>query len=679
MRVAYDVAVIGAGPAGASTAYHLARQGHAVLLMDKDRFPREKVCGDGLTPRCVDVLRGMGVRDCLAGKQPVRGVRLFDLRDGSGRTSSFHAEAGQSRSGLVVRRFELDNELCARAVEAGASFWPETTVHEIRMDGDRGRGVLATRTGQRIEVDAQITVVAEGSKGHFGEHFRGPDRSRSDIGFAVRQYAAGVVPDQFFDVYVPILFDDHPLSGYGWVFPAGEVVNIGAGFFYGDIHPGKINVRRLYGAFLAQLQETFPAFASLRPTSPLIGAPLRVALDPEHCVANHALLVGDASGVINPFNGEGISYALESGMLAATAISDTLHGRGHLTAFATALTKTFPRHVSMRSELPRLFSLMERSAFTRGRPGSSSSTTRVARGGAMIRAIRHLVSDHKPAATGLAVRDGLAAADCSLDAIHDEAVHEINKIDPVVGEITRYLFRAPSSLLGLPAALALHVARAAGRPALPTVRRLAIGLELFAASEVLLSDVKPADEESGHSHYNGLALLWSDVLIARALHRLAKSPVEAVRVVLQGAVRTLEQGLIHRADLAPNALGTLDCSPLVVSGAEAAAMLVGLDREATQLVVRWATLLAQGHQLIGSLVLVGVGDEVRHREATGGYVTHDDFDAIEELAVCADRLIAQRRGALAAAPLTAMVTALRVRAALARQRIAPADAIAAIA
>jgi geranylgeranyl reductase family protein len=670
-----DVVIVGAGPSGAAAAHHLARRQLDVVLVDKESFPREKVCGDGLTSRAVTLLREMGVRDCLATNTPIGGVRVFDVSDGS-LVASAERSPG-SGSGLVVRRFDLDHEVCQRATDAGACFLPATTVQRLARDrSGRVLGVDAFHDGRPLRIEAAATIVAEGSKGRLGAEIRGPERFAADIGYAVRQYADGVtgVVDTF-DVYFPIRLDDHVVAGYAWIFPAGDLVNVGAGFFYGDRQREKINVRALYAQALADLRARFPDLAGLRPVSPLIGAPLRIGLEPRRTAAPGVLLVGDAAAVINPFTGEGIAYALETGRLAAGVVHDALDGTGSLAAYPEALAAEYPRHANLRLTLPRLFGLAERHLGRLfGRMARGISNTKSS-GGAIGRATRRLLSDRAPAVPEAHAVGGLStlspAAHAFVQRMAERVLTTIATADPLLAETCRYLLGSQTTMVLLPSAVAHAAATALGYDDQTRLADLAEADELLALGQFLLSDVKPADGERMHEHYNGLALLWGDMISARSLVQLFALPQVVIPRAVEARIETFARALAARrpVDLAagPAPALAVHCVPVCAATAEAVALLAGAG-DASGWLRDFVTHLATGHERLADVVVALLGDEARGlrpiarpgKPAAGEHL----LAAAEEALDAAEAALATCPASVrTTSPLCDLVGALRLRAA----------------
>jgi menaquinone-9 beta-reductase len=332
-----DVIVVGAGPGGSATAYHLARHGLRVLLLEKTEFPREKVCGDGLTPRAVKQLIKMGVvggseavpgpvgaAAAGAGWQVNKGLRV--IGGGVRLELAWPELASFPNYGLVRTRLDFDDLLARRAVDAGASLKTGVTVTEpVFDDGGRVIGVNAEvgPDGAPATFHAPLVVAADGVSGRFPLALGLAKREDRPIGVAVRRYYRS--PAKHDDDYLESWLElrskeggDNLLPGYGWIFGMGDGrVNVGLGVLNSSSAFGKTNYRRLLTDWLANTPPDWGMTDETNADGPILGAALPMGFNRVPHYTRGVLLVGDSGGMVNPFNGEGIAYAMESGELAA--------------------------------------------------------------------------------------------------------------------------------------------------------------------------------------------------------------------------------------------------------------------------------------------------------------------------------------------------------------------------
>ena len=307
----FDIAVIGGGPAGAATAIRAARAGARVVVFEKGRHGRDKVCGDGLTPRAVGALDDLKID--LGDAHLIAGLRMI-----AGRTSRELDWPSTDRfpdHGAVWPRRRLDAALIDAAAEAGAEIVYEAEATPI-LEGDRVGGVTAD--GRTATAD--LTVVAAGAPGAVSR-LLGADRVPDEpFGLAIRTYAATPRHDDRYLEACLSLEDEHgaAVPGYGWMFPAGDgTVNIGVGALSTMKGFKKLNLNTLLESYRHVVQDDWDLGPNIeRPRA------WRLPMSTRRRHGPGWVAVGDAAGLINPMNGEGIDYGLESGMLAADLYVD---------------------------------------------------------------------------------------------------------------------------------------------------------------------------------------------------------------------------------------------------------------------------------------------------------------------------------------------------------------------
>jgi menaquinone-9 beta-reductase len=307
----WDAVVVGAGPAGSIAALVLARAGVRVALVDKAAFPRDKACGDLVGPRGVRLLDELGVT------VPASGRETDVLVAGpSGRRSRLPAFSGPGYAdhALVVPRRALDDSLRAAAIAAGA-VPVRARVGAADLAAGGSVRALVTSGGERLRADFVIGADGALSKVACLAGMLDPDDAL--WGFAIRGYLPARVP-----LPLLVLLDERPwhiYPGYGWLFPgeAGQA-NVGIGVGMGR-RRAAAPLRADLGRLCARLRRSSDIAPDVSPGR-IVGGWLRFGGTGTPPAAGNVLLAGDAAGLINPLQGEGIAPAMTSGRAAAEAI-----------------------------------------------------------------------------------------------------------------------------------------------------------------------------------------------------------------------------------------------------------------------------------------------------------------------------------------------------------------------
>ncbi|WP_067566993.1 geranylgeranyl reductase family protein [Nocardia acidivorans] len=361
-----DVLVVGAGPAGSAAAAWAARAGRDVLLVDSAVFPRDKTCGDGLTPRATAELENLGLGDWVRAHTVNHGLRMA----GFGREALLPWPKGSFPVyGSAVPRTELDDKLRDTAVKFGARMVEGAKVVEVAREGDRVTGVtVKTEAGLRV-VSCEVLIVADGVRSPVGKLLGRTWHREYAYGTAARAYIKSERHDDpWITSHLELRDGNNELvPGYGWVFPLGNgEVNIGVGSLATEQRPSHIALKPLLQHYVSLRRQEWGFDGEARAVAsallPMGGAVSNVA-------GRNWVLVGDAAGCVNPLNGEGIDYGLEGGHMLSDLLDEpdltriwpellrARYGRTYSVARRLAALATHPRAVPfggppvMRSQL----------------------------------------------------------------------------------------------------------------------------------------------------------------------------------------------------------------------------------------------------------------------------------------------------------------------------------------
>jgi geranylgeranyl reductase family protein len=397
MSSRFDIAVIGGGPAGAAAAIQASRSGARVVVVDKAPYGRDKICGDGLTPRAVAALNELKIP--LDGAHRIDGLRMIagkqvrELPWPSGGRFPDH--------GAVWPRRRLDAALIDAAMEAGADVRFDTPGEPVFDQRGRVTGI-STPHGT---IDADLVVAATGAPGSVARALGAERVPDEPFGLAIRAYVESPRhADRHLEACLTIRDQNQNwIPGYGWMFPCGDgTVNIGVGALSTMKGFKSLNLNRLLESYRGLVADSWEIGPNLeRP---------RAWRLPMTAVKRHGpgwVAIGDAAGLVNPMNGEGIDYGLESGMLAADLF---------LADPATA-PQRYDEQIGARFD--GFLQTGRRFAFLIGHPGLMRTGLRFAVGtqgiaGITLQVMGNLVDSDTPGAAGRTFRLAdrvLAAAD----------------------------------------------------------------------------------------------------------------------------------------------------------------------------------------------------------------------------------------------------------------------------
>ncbi len=323
----HDVLVIGGGPAGAAAGFWLAKAGHDVCVLERKAFPRDKTCGDGLTPRAVHQLQDMGLEAAVAAHHH-RHDGLRAVAHGITLELEWPEHPVFPSYGYVVRRRDLDQLVAEHAAGAGAALLPATeAVRPLLHDGLLAGAVVKDKaSGQTREIRARYVIVADGSLSRFGRALGAARNKAYPQGIAIRGYFESPIST---DPWIESCLDVHDrngasMPGYGWIFPLGDgTINVGIGLLSTFKGYKDVNTTHLMSEWAATAPERWGIDPDAMLAPPTGGRlPMAGSVNPK--VGPNWLLVGDAAGSINPFNGEGIDYAYETARMAADLVDEAL-------------------------------------------------------------------------------------------------------------------------------------------------------------------------------------------------------------------------------------------------------------------------------------------------------------------------------------------------------------------
>lgn len=361
MQSSADLVVVGAGPAGSAAAAWAARAGHDVLLIDSAKFPRDKTCGDGLTPRAVEQLELLGLRSWLDDHIRYRGLRLHGF---GGDLEVPWPGPSFGGTGSAVRRTELDDKIRRVAIESGATMAESAKAVDVERDSTgRITSVLIGDGAETRNVACKSVIVADGVRSTLGKVLGRQWHKDTVYAVAGRAYIASRRGDeQWMTSHLELRSPEGDvLPGYGWIFPLGEgQINIGVGALATAKRPADAALRPLIEYYTDLRRNDFGLDGKLRSITsallPMGGAVSGVA-------GPNWMLIGDAAACVNPLNGEGIDYGLETGHLAAQVLAsdDYTHlwpsllrqryGRSFSVARRLAGLLTFPRFLPLTGPL----------------------------------------------------------------------------------------------------------------------------------------------------------------------------------------------------------------------------------------------------------------------------------------------------------------------------------------
>jgi geranylgeranyl reductase family protein len=317
MAQEFDVIVIGGGPSGSSATAFLSKAGKSVLLLDRAKFPREKVCGDGISGRSVGVIRELGI---LGSFKSVEHQDMFGVTFSSpnGTLVPIPSASGSDAPGFVCRREVFDNVLFQHAKSLATKTIEGFFATDLVFDGSKIVGVKGNQDGAEIEFRAKVVVCADGVGGMTARKLGAYNNDEAHQHAGIRCYYEGVegMGDQ-----IELHFVDSAVPGYFWIFPLpNKRANVGLCMVVSDMKKKKANLQMLMKGIIENHPVFKPRFQNAKRITEIKSWLLPLASRRMKLAGNGYVLLGDAASLIDPFTGEGIGNALSSGKYASMAI-----------------------------------------------------------------------------------------------------------------------------------------------------------------------------------------------------------------------------------------------------------------------------------------------------------------------------------------------------------------------
>ncbi|MBL7285070.1 geranylgeranyl reductase family protein [Corynebacterium godavarianum] len=325
-----DCVVVGAGPSGSIAAIAAQRAGLSTLLLDAQPHRRDKTCGDGLTPRAVHTLRTLGLESALPAYRN-RGLKLHGY---GGSVTAPWPTGRYGTQGSASPRSLFDATLADQAATSGATVWHGCAA--TGADFDAHDSITAVHT-DRGPVRTRWVIVADGVRSPFGKSLGRIWHKDQVYGIAARSYCTtSLSTEPWMHSHVELRDDAGEIQpGYGWIFPLGDgTVNLGCGALSTQARPAKVNTKKLLAHYARQQRDAWDLGEPQHVTSALL--PMGGAVS--NVAGPNWALIGDAAACVNPLNGEGIDYGMETAVMAVELLGE---GKDLTLAWPYALRRAY--------------------------------------------------------------------------------------------------------------------------------------------------------------------------------------------------------------------------------------------------------------------------------------------------------------------------------------------------
>jgi menaquinone-9 beta-reductase len=338
-NISTSVIIVGAGPAGAGTSFFLSKDGIPHVVIEKDTFPRDKVCGDACSGKTALVLNRANVewmdeiREKTVDFLPSWGITFY-APNGKPLDVPFNPNRGQDAKapGFTTPRLVFDEFLFSKMPSPHCAIMQGAQLLTIDHSAAQVQ-VVIRHAGEEHTITAPVLVGADGDKSMVRKHFVNDGISSKAYAVGLRAYYSGIT-DMHDEQFIELHFLPEMLPGYLWIFPLPHgMANVGVGILSDVVKRKKINLREQMLQAIRSNPRLKPRFEHAELQGKIQGWGLPLAIGSQRLSGDRFLLTGDAASLVDPFSGEGIGNALYSGMLAAAAIKECMEQNNYSSAF----------------------------------------------------------------------------------------------------------------------------------------------------------------------------------------------------------------------------------------------------------------------------------------------------------------------------------------------------------